>query len=143
MRGGTISRIQLFLMDAGRHLSSLVINVKILAKHGSHRLATTEYRLLNTKEQLTNGRLLSAILVHGRSLLFGIIAHYSFSFLFLIVRFFLYFCLFPLSSLFNSSWSWNRAEQIFRGSYWNVLKLERAYFELEVSKIYYEISCFE
>ena len=43
------------------HLSSLVINVKILAKHGSHRLAT-EYRLLNTKEQLTNGRLLSAIL---------------------------------------------------------------------------------
>ena len=35
------------------HLSSLVINVKILAKHGSHRLAG-EYRLLNTKEQPTN-----------------------------------------------------------------------------------------
>ncbi|XP_076179354.1 uncharacterized protein LOC143152764 [Ptiloglossa arizonensis] len=37
------------------HLSSLVINVKILAKHSSHRLAT-EYRLLNTKEQPTNSR---------------------------------------------------------------------------------------
>lgn len=90
---GTISRAVLDLADptipngCRTHLSSLVINVKILAKHGSHRLAT-EYRLLNTKEQLTNGRLLSAILflaslrpVHGRSL-FGI-THYSGEFLFL------------------------------------------------------------
>lgn len=119
----TISRADPTIPNGCRtHLSSLVINVKILAKHGSHRLAT-EYRLVNTKEQLTNGRLLSAILFRPLLLSVGtrtlVIRNYSFIqadfyFLFLTVWFLPSFL--PSFSLlfifyFRAQSSWNRLER--------------------------------